>query len=66
MVAAFERVSGKTIEKKMADRRCGDIAKNIAVPTLALELLDWSACYTVDEMCRDAWNWVEKNPNGYE
>ena len=66
MVAAFERASGLTIAKKLTDRRPGDVEKLVAVPTLALELLDWSACLTVEDMCRDAWNWVQKNPHGYE
>jgi len=66
MVAAFEKASGVTIAKKFADRRPGDVEKCVAIPTLALELLDWSTCMTVDDMCRDAWNWVKKNPDGYK
>jgi UDP-glucose 4-epimerase len=26
----------------------------------------WKAEKNLDDMCRDAWNWQTKNPNGYE
>ena len=58
MIAAFEKASGLTIKTKLTDRRPGDVEKLVAVPALALELLEWQACLTVEEMCRDAWNWV--------
>ena len=66
MVAAFEKASGVTITKKLTDRRPGDVERSVAIPALALELLDWTACMTVDDMCRDGWNWVKKNPDGYK
>ena len=66
MVAAFEKASGITIPMKMTERRAGDVTKLVAIPNLALELLNWSACLTVEDMCRDQWNWVKNNPNGYE
>ena len=28
--------------------------------------MGWEAKYTIDDMCRDSWNWQSKNPNGYE
>ena len=66
LAAAFERASGVTINKVMADRRAGDIASLCAVPTRALEKLGWQAQLTVDDMCRDGWAWASSNPNGYE
>ena len=66
LAAAFERASGVTINKVMADRRAGDIAKLCAVPTRALEKLGWQAQLTIDDMCRDGWAWASSNPNGYE
>ena len=65
LVAAFERASEVTITKVMTDRRPGDVTKLVAKAELALELLGWEGKLTVDDMCRDTWNWVSKNPNGY-
>ena len=32
----------------------------------ANNILGWKAERTLEDMCRDAWNWQMKNPNGYE
>lgn len=66
LVAAFERASGITIEKKLVGRREGDVAQLLAVPTKAHEVLGWTAQLTIDDMCRDSWNWVRKYPNGFQ
>ena len=65
MVAAFERASGVTITKVLTDRRPGDVTKLVAIPQTAQEKLGWEAALTVDDMCRDTWTWVSKNPNGF-
>ncbi|MBU1241355.1 UDP-glucose 4-epimerase GalE [Myxococcota bacterium] len=66
MVHAFERVSGKTIPYEFAARRAGDVATCFADPALANRLLGWSAQLGIEEMCRDAWNWQSKNPEGFK
>jgi UDP-glucose 4-epimerase len=65
MIQAFERASGRTIPYRIVDRRAGDVAEAWADPTLAKRELEWMATRGLDEMCRDAWNWQVKNPNGY-
>ncbi len=65
MVNAMKRASGKDIPHKFVERRAGDIAIAFACPTKAKKELGWSAELTVDDMCRDAWNFQTKNPNGY-
>ncbi|HCS75576.1 MAG TPA: UDP-glucose 4-epimerase, partial [Clostridiales bacterium] len=37
-----------------------------ADPSKALDELGWTAKYSLEDMCRDSWNWQKKNPNGYE
>lgn len=66
MIKAFEKASNKTIPYKIAPRRAGDIAECYADSSKALEELGWSATKTLDDMCKDTWNWQTKNPNGYE
>ena len=36
-----------------------------ADPKKAAEGLGWTAKKNLADMCRDAWNWQQKNPGGY-
>ncbi|MBE6600518.1 MAG: UDP-glucose 4-epimerase GalE [Ruminococcaceae bacterium] len=65
MVKAYERITGKTIAYEIVDRRPGDIAECYADPTKAKEVLNWTAKYGIDDMCRDADRWQTNNPEGY-
>jgi UDP-glucose 4-epimerase len=65
MLKEFEQQSGSKIPYEFAPRRGGDIAACYADPTKAKEELDWQASRGLAEMCRDAWNWQSKNPEGY-
>jgi len=65
VLKAFEIACGKKIPYKIQSRRVGDVASCYANTQKAKELLDWSATRNIDDMCRDAWNWQSKNPNGY-
>jgi UDP-glucose 4-epimerase len=66
IVQAFEKVSDRAIPYRITQRRAGDIASCYADSTLAYELMGWSAERDIATMCRDAWRWQSKNPNGYE
>ena len=56
IVKAFEKTSGRQIPFEISPRREGDIAANWCDPTRAKDLLGWEAKCTIDDMCRDAWN----------
>jgi UDP-glucose 4-epimerase len=60
VVHAFERVSGKKIPYKIEPRRAGDIATCYADCSRAKKELGWVAKYTLDDMCRDSWNFIQK------
>ena len=32
---------------------------------LAKKLLDWAPNRTIHDACLDGWNWITKNPNGF-
>jgi UDP-glucose 4-epimerase len=64
IVAAFERASGKTIERRLASRRPGDVALCYADTGRTERVLGWKAARGLDEMCADAWNWQANNPGG--
>ena len=66
VVEAFERANGLTIPYDIKPRRAGDIATCYASAEKAERELGWKAEFDMDAMCRDAWNWQSKNPNGYD
>lgn len=65
VVKAFEEASGREIPYEITDRRPGDIAETYADPSKAEKELNWTAQRDIYDMCRDAWNWQSKNPDGY-
>lgn len=58
LVNNFEKVNGVKVNYKIGERRPGDIAACYADPTKAKNELGWVAQYGIEEMCRDAWNFV--------
>ena len=66
IIYAFEKVNGIKIPFEITERREGDIAEMYADAGKAARLLGWEASLSLEDMCRDAWNWQENNPNGYE
>ena len=58
MVKAFEKATGKKVPYKIAPRREGDIATCYANPKKAKEELGWEATKTLDDMCKDSWNYI--------
>ena len=60
LVNTFSRVNNVTVPYKIVDRRPGDIASCYANPDYALKELNWKAQKGIEEMCRDAWNYVSK------
>lgn len=65
VIHAFEKASGVKVPYTYSERRLGDVASNFADPSLAKELLGWQANLSLERMCKDAWNWQQKNPNGF-
>lgn len=65
MVRAFSRASNIDVPFEIVNRRPGDIAECYANASKAKAELGWEAKLSIEDMCRDAWNWQSKNPNGY-
>ncbi|HIH7895109.1 TPA: UDP-glucose 4-epimerase GalE [Streptococcus suis] len=66
LVQAFEKVNGVPVPYKIVDRRPGDVATCYANADKAWKELNWKTEKTIEDTCRDTWNWQSKNPNGYE
>ncbi|MBN2667334.1 MAG: UDP-glucose 4-epimerase GalE [Bacteroidales bacterium] len=56
-IESFERVSGISLNYKIAGRREGDIEKIWADPSLANRELGWKTESSLDEAMRTAWEW---------
>ncbi len=65
VIHAFEKACGKKLPYKICARRDGDVATCYSSPAKAEKELGWTAKYSIEDMCRDSWNWQQKNPNGY-
>lgn len=65
MVKAFSKACGKEIPYKIVPRRPGDVAACYANGDKAEKELGFKAKLTLDDMCKDTWNWQSHNPSGY-
>ncbi len=65
IVKAFSKVNNIEIPYDIKPRRAGDIAECYGDPTKAYKILGWKAEKTIEDMCRDSWNWQSHNINGY-
>lgn len=61
MINTFEKVNNVKINYKITKRRPGDIAVCYADSTKAFKELNWKAIYNLEDMCRDAYNYVKNN-----
>jgi UDP-glucose 4-epimerase len=66
MINTFEQVNNVKIPYQIVGRRQGDIGTCYANVEKAFQELGWKAEKDVIMMCRDAWNWQQKNPCGYD
>ena len=60
LVTNFEKVNNVKVNYKIGARRPGDIAACYADPSKAKEELGWIAEKGIEDMCKDAWNFVKK------
>lgn len=60
LVEAFERSTQVKVNRTVGPRRDGDLPQIWADTRKAETLLSWKAEKTVEEMCRDSWNFVKK------
>ena len=66
LVHAFSKVNGIDIPYVIAGRRAGDVTEMYADASKARRLMGWSSELSLEDMCRDSWNWQKNNPEGYK
>jgi UDP-glucose 4-epimerase len=66
VIAACERVTGKSIPVIAKPRRAGDPPKLVAAAAKAVEQLGWKPRFPqLDAIVATAWAWHQKHPDGY-
>jgi len=58
---AYEKACGKELKYVIAPRRPGDVPECYADTTKSFEELGWKAELDIDQMCKDSWNFTQKN-----
>ncbi len=67
VIECCREVTGKPIKEVMGQRRAGDPAELVANAKMANEVLGWVPEYKeLRPIVETAWNWHQKNPNGYK
>ena len=61
LVTTFEKVNNLKLNYKFAPRRPGDLMEYYADPTKAFEELGWKTEKTLEDICKDAWNYEKKH-----
>eukprot|EP01036_Dinobryon_divergens_P022927 gene22926-31231_t len=66
MLSAMGKACGFDLPYKIGPRRDGDVAVCFADCSKAQQALGWTAVRTLEDMCKDTWNWQSRNPNGFK
>lgn len=64
VINAFEKANDIKLNYSIEPRRAGDVPECYANAEKAAKLLGWKAEKTLEDMCRDSWNWQKNNPKG--
>ena len=65
LLKIYEKVNSINLSFEFSDRRVGDVDRLVADNSLAKKILKWEPKFSIEDMCRDGWNWQSKNPLGY-
>lgn len=66
IVNAFEAANGMKVKYEFGARRDGDLPEFWANSDKARKVLGFKTKRSLEDMCRDTWNWQKLNPQGYE
>ncbi|MFD0826189.1 UDP-glucose 4-epimerase GalE [Neobacillus sp. M.A.Huq-85] len=67
IIETAKEVTGIELPVVMGERRSGDPSTLIASSEKAKQILGWNPTRTsIREIIRDAWNWHQHHPNGYQ
>ena len=61
LVETFKKVNNIDVKYKIVERRAGDLAEYYADPSKALKELNWKTEKSLEDICRDSWNYEKNN-----
>lgn len=59
LLDTFEKVTGLQVKREFKDRRPGDISEIYADVSKAESELEWKAKHSLEDMCRDSYNFIK-------
>ena len=59
IIETFIRVNGVNVKTEIGERRKGDVAVCYCNPEKAQRILNWKAELTLEDMCKDSWNYYQ-------
>ncbi len=65
LIQTFQDINKVKVPYSFVDRRPGDNSFVVADNALAKSILNWEPKRSIEDICRNGWNWQLKNPNGY-
>ena len=66
LIKAYQKSNNLFLPYEFADRRPGDNPVTVADNKKAINILNWEPKRSIDDMCRDGWEWFKRNPKGYQ
>lgn len=57
LINAFENVNNIKLKYKISNNRDGDIEEIYADTSKFKEIIGWQSKFTIEDACKDAWNW---------
>lgn len=64
IIKAYSKIIGREIQYKMGERRPGDVDVLICVCEKANKIMNWRVEKSLEDMCKDSFNFILKNPDG--
>ena len=64
LINVFEKINNVKVNYVFTEEE-GDVPIIVANNFYARKLLNWVPSRTLEQMCKDGWNWKTKNPSGY-
>lgn len=65
LITAFEKTNGLKLPRVRQPRRQGDVATCWSNPSKARKKLGWTAEFSIESMCADAWRWHRVRASQY-
>ena len=65
IIKTFEKVNNCSIKYKFFERRAGDVPYIVADNSYAMKKINWKPIRSIDDICKDTWNWMKLNINEF-